>query len=95
MFGSFRERYYWNRILDVSTGEFLVAQGSKEYIEKLIQGFEPSEIIYNKRDGKIYDECFGNAYYSFRLEDWVYTEDYAHEKLNQQFGTNSLKGFGR
>ncbi len=80
--------------LDVSTGEFLVAQGSKEYIEKLIQGFEPSEIIYNKRDGKTYDECFGNAYYSFRLEDWVYTEDYAHEKLNQQFGTNSLKGFG-
>ena len=80
--------------LDVSTGEFLVAEGSKEYIEKLIQGFEPSEIIYNKCDSKTYDEHFGNAYYSFRLEDWVYTEDYAHEKLNQQFGTNSLKGFG-
>lgn len=80
--------------LDVSTGEFMVAQGSKEYIEKLIQGFEPTEIIYNKRDSKTFDETFGNSYYSFRLEDWVYTEDYAHEKLNQQFRTNSLKGFG-
>ena len=80
--------------LDVSTGEFMVAEGSKEYIEKLIQGFEPTEIIYNKRDSKTFDEVFGNSYYSFRLEDWVYTSDYAHEKLNQQFGTKSLKGFG-
>lgn len=80
--------------LDVSTGEFMVAQGSKDYIEKLIQGFEPSEILYNKRDSKTFDEIFGNSYYSFRLEDWVYNEDYANEKLNQQFGTKSLKGFG-
>ncbi len=80
--------------LDVSTGEFMLAEGSKEYIEKLIQGFEPTEIIYNKRDSKTFDEVFGNSYYSFRLEDWVYTTDYANEKLNQQFGTKSLKGFG-
>ncbi len=80
--------------LDVSTGEFLLAEGGSDYIQKLIQGFEPTEIIYNKRDSKNYDEVFGNKYYSFRLEDWVYTEDYAYESLNKQFGTKSLKGFG-
>ncbi len=80
--------------LDVSTGEFLIAEGTKEYIEKLIQGFEPTEIVYNKRSSKEFDEAFGNKYYSFRLEDWVFTEDYAAESLNKQFGTKSLKGFG-
>ena len=65
--------------LDVSTGEFLIAEGTKEYIEKLIQGFEPTEIVYNKRSSKEFDEAFGNKYYSFRLEDWVFTEDYAAE----------------
>ncbi len=80
--------------LDVSTGEFLLAEGDADYILKLIQGFEPTEIIYNKRDSKNYDEVFGNKYYSFRLEDWVYTKDYAYESLNKQFGTKSLKGFG-
>ncbi len=80
--------------LDVSTGEFLIAEGDKEYIEKLIQGFEPTEIIYNKRHSKVYDETLGSRYYSFRLEDWVFAEDYALENLNKQFGTKSLKGFG-
>lgn len=80
--------------LDVSTGEFLMTEGTREYVEKLIQGFEPTEIIYNKRDSKLYDEVFGNKYYSFRLEDWIFTTDYAFESLNKQFGTNSLKGFG-
>ncbi|NRA10828.1 MAG: DNA mismatch repair protein MutS, partial [Crocinitomicaceae bacterium] len=80
--------------LDISTGEFLIAQGDREYIEKLIQGFSPTEIIYNKRNSTQFDELFGNRYYSFRLEDWVYAEDYANENLNKQFGTKSLKGFG-
>ena len=80
--------------LDVSTGEFLIAEGDKEYVEKLIQGFEPTEIIYNKRHSKVYDETLGSRYYSFRLEDWVFAEDYALENLNKQFGTKSLKGFG-
>lgn len=80
--------------LDVSTGEFILTEGSKEYVEKLIQGFEPTEIIYNKRQSSEYDQMFGNKYYSFRLEDWIYTEDYAYENLNKQFGTKSLKGFG-
>lgn len=80
--------------LDVSTGEFLLAQGTNDYIEKLIQGFAPTEIIYNKRNSAQFDELFGNKYYSFRLEDWIYAEDYALENLTKQFGTKSLKGFG-
>ena len=80
--------------LDVSTGEFLVAQGSFEYVEKLIQGFGPTEIIYNKQRSADFDRMFGNRFYSFRLEDWIYAEDYAYESLNKQFGTKSLKGFG-
>jgi DNA mismatch repair protein MutS len=80
--------------LDVSTGEFLVAQGEDDYIEKLIQGLAPTEIIYNKKDTSKYDSLFGNRFYSYRLEDWIYTEDYANESLNKQFGTKSLKGFG-
>lgn len=80
--------------LDVSTGEFLIAEGNNEYIEKLIQGFEPTEILYNKRYSSDFDALFGNKYYSYRLEDWIYSSDYAGESLNKQFGTNSLKGFG-
>ncbi len=80
--------------LDVSTGEFMITEGNQEYIEKLIQSFEPSEILYNKRNSKDFDEIIGNKYYSFRLEDWIYSEDYAIESLNKQFGTNNLKGFG-
>lgn len=80
--------------LDASTGEFLLTEGSKEYVEKLIQGFEPTEIIYNKRQSSDFDHLFGNRYYSFRLEDWIYTPEYAHECLNKQFETKSLKGFG-
>lgn len=80
--------------LDVSTGEFLVTEGNREYIDKLVQGFEPTEIVYNKRSSKEFDEVFGNRYYSFRLEDWIYSSDYANESLNKQFGTKSLKGFG-
>lgn len=80
--------------LDISTGEFLLAQGESDYIEKLIQGFAPTEIIYNKRNSTQFDDLFGNKYYSFRLEDWIYAEDYANENLIKQFGTKSLKGFG-
>lgn len=80
--------------LDVSTGEFLVAQGALDYIEKLIQGFAPTEIIYNKQRSADYDGMCGNRFYSFRLEDWIFTEDFAYESLNKQFGTRSLKGFG-
>jgi DNA mismatch repair protein MutS len=80
--------------LDVSTGEFLVAQGNREYIDKLIQGFEPTEIVYQKNKSSDYQDLFGDKYYSFRLEDWVFTPDFANESLNKHFQTKSLKGFG-
>lgn len=80
--------------LDVSTGEFLVAQGNKEYIDKLIQGFEPTEIVYQKNKSKEYQELFSDKYYTFRLEDWVFTPDFANESLQKHFQTNSMKGFG-
>lgn len=80
--------------LDVSTGEFMIAEGTNEYIDKLIQGFEPTEVLYNKQKSKDFDDLLGNRYYSYRLEDWIYTTDYAMERLNKQFGTKSLKGFG-
>ena len=80
--------------LDVSTGEFLVAQGNKEYIDKLISGFEPTEIIYQKNKRSDFEQQFGENHFTFRLEDWVYTNEYANEMLTKHFGTKSLKGFG-
>lgn len=80
--------------LDVSTGEFLLAEGSFEYVEKLFQGFMPSEVLFQRNKDKMFIENFGDKYYTFRLDDWVFTEDFAYEKLLRHFGTKSLKGFG-
>lgn len=80
--------------LDVTTGEFYVAQGNQEYIQKLLQSFEPSELLFQKNKTKFFEELFGNRHYSFRMEDWVFTGDFATEKLTKHFQTNSLKGFG-
>ncbi|MES2556119.1 MAG: DNA mismatch repair protein MutS [Bacteroidota bacterium] len=80
--------------MDITTGEFFTAQGSLDYVGKLIQGFEPSEIVFQKNKHKLFDETFGQRYYTFRLEDWVFTPDFAQERLTNQFQTNSLKGFG-
>lgn len=80
--------------LDISTGEFLIAQGNLDYIDKLIQGFEPSEIVYQKRMNALYQENFGDKYHAYKLEDWVYTPDFANESLTKHFGTKNLKGFG-
>jgi len=79
--------------LDVSTGEYLLSQGSKEYIDKLIQGFEPKEILYQKGKNKDLEDTL-SAYYTFKLDDWIFTEDYTLEALNKHFETKSLKGFG-
>ncbi|MFL9844683.1 DNA mismatch repair protein MutS [Flavobacterium rhizosphaerae] len=80
--------------LDVSTGEFLTAQGNEEYIDKLLQNFSPSEVLVAKNEKAAFREVFGEDYHTFYLEDWVYKEDYAFESLTAHFGTNSLKGFG-
>ena len=80
--------------LDVTTGEFFVAQGSIDYLNKLIQGFEPREIVYQKNKHALYSETFGTKYYNYKLDDWVFTSSFSEEKLTQHFQTNSLKGFG-
>jgi DNA mismatch repair protein MutS len=80
--------------LDVSTGEFLAAQGNWDYINKLLQSFSPSEVIYQKQHKSQYKEQFADSFFSFTLEDWVFTETYAKELLLNHFGTQSLKGFG-
>jgi DNA mismatch repair protein MutS len=80
--------------LDVSTGEFLTAQGNEEYIDKLLQNFTPSEILIQKNNKLQFKEAFGEDFNVFYLEDWVYKEDYAVETLMNHFQTNSLKGFG-
>ncbi len=85
---------YGISFLDVSTGEFLVAEGDREHIDKLIQGFEPAEVLYQKNRGKEFADLLSDKLCTFRLEDWVFSPDFAHESLNKHFGTQSLKGFG-
>ncbi|MFV8440894.1 DNA mismatch repair protein MutS [Flavobacterium sp. LB2P44] len=80
--------------LDVSTGEFLTAQGNAEYIDKLLQNFNPSEVLIPKNNKNDFREIFGDDYHCFYLEDWIYKEDYAFETLTKHFQTVSLKGFG-
>ncbi|MEL6606844.1 MAG: DNA mismatch repair protein MutS [Bacteroidota bacterium] len=80
--------------LDLSTGEFLVAQGGISYVDKLVQGFNPSEIILSKQQQQVFQEAFKDQYNSHSLEEWVYHADYADERLNEHFATSSLKGFG-
>jgi DNA mismatch repair protein MutS len=80
--------------LDISTGEFFAAQGHENYVYKLIQSFGPAEILYSKGAREKFDPQFSEEYATFTLDDWVYAFDYAHDKLIQQFKTNSLKGFG-
>lgn len=80
--------------LDVSTGEFYVAQGNENYVLKLIQGFSPSEIIFSKTSRGKFENIFGDDHATFALDDWIYGYDYAYEKLINQFKTASLKGFG-
>ncbi len=80
--------------LDISTGEFLVAEGTKDYIDKLLQSLNPTEVIYQKNKKRIFEKDFGFSFCTFSIEDWVFTNDYTSELLNKQFNTKSLKGFG-
>jgi DNA mismatch repair protein MutS len=80
--------------LDVSTGEFYAAQGTENYVLKLVQGFAPSEIIFSKQSREKFENLFGDDYNTFALDEWVYGFDYSYEKLISQFKTASLKGFG-
>lgn len=80
--------------LDISTGEFMTASGNASYIDKLLQGFQPSEVIYSKAAREHFSQKFSDDYNVHHLEDWIYAFDFAYEKLTKQFKTNSLKGFG-
>ncbi|HNY44865.1 MAG TPA: DNA mismatch repair protein MutS [Bacteroidales bacterium] len=80
--------------LDISTGEFFVAQGQANYIDKLLQSFKPKEVIYEKNKKKKFEENFSGNFKDFGFDDWVFTIEHAKEKLNKQFGTANLKGFG-
>jgi DNA mismatch repair protein MutS len=80
--------------LDISTGEFHVAQGSTDYIDKLLQGFKPTEVVFQKSKRKDFLEYFGDKFYTFHLDDWAFTSDYANETLTKHFEVASLKGFG-
>lgn len=89
-----RKDQYGLAFLDISTGEFLVCEGNREYADKLLQSFKPAEVLYSKDRKKVFEEHFGDKFYSFTLDEWIFTEDYAREKLLEQFAVNSLKGFG-
>ena len=80
--------------LDISTGEFLAAEGSVDYIEKLLANFAPKEVLVERGKKKLIEESFAEHYLAFELDDWVFTDDAAMDRLLKQFETNSLKGFG-
>ncbi|MFT5954511.1 MAG: DNA mismatch repair protein MutS [Cyclobacteriaceae bacterium] len=80
--------------LDLSTGEFMVADGDEAYIGKLVQGLQPTEIIYNRRSKDEFIRLFGDQPNQYLLDDWIYTLDFGYEKLIRHFNTTNLKGFG-
>jgi DNA mismatch repair protein MutS len=80
--------------LDISTGEFFVAEGDKEYADKLLQSLQPAEVIFQKRQQKHFKEYFGGKFFTYSLEEWIFEQAYATESLLKHFGTHSLKGFG-
>ena len=80
--------------LDISTGEFLTAEGTFDYIDKLLINFRPKEVLYERGMKSRFEECFGSKHLTFELDDWVFTDEFAHEKLTKHFETKNLKGFG-
>ncbi len=80
--------------LDISTGEFLTAQGSFEYVDKLLSSFQPKEVLYQRGRSQEFTERFGSKYYTYHLDDWVYTEEASFDRLSRHFQIKSLKGFG-
>ena len=81
-------------LLDISTGEFLVAEGTPEYVDKLLAGFSPKEILVERGLRSRLEGLFGNKYFTFELEDWAFSEATAKEKLHKHFEVKNLKGFG-
>ncbi len=80
--------------LDISTGEFFIAEGDLEYTDKLLQSLQPAEVIFQRNQQKFFKSQFGNSFFTYSLDEWVFAEHYAEENLLKHFGTHSLKGFG-
>ena len=80
--------------LDISTGEFLVAEGTGEYADKLLASFSPKEVLFDRTKRQEFDALFGNKFFTYALDDWAFTPESAHERLLKQFETKTLKGFG-
>jgi len=90
----FSDKTHGIAFLDISTGEFLVAEGDSEYVDKLLQTLKPAEVVFQKSQQKYFKETFGARFYTYPLESWIFDQAYGEEQLLKQFGTHSLKGFG-
>lgn len=89
-----REQEYGAAFLDISTGEFLVSEGNQATMDKLLQSLQPSEVLFSKDKKKLFEKAFGERFYTFALDEWIFTPDFATEKLLGHFEVQNLKGFG-
>jgi DNA mismatch repair protein MutS len=90
----FANDQYGLAFLDISTGEFFAAEGDREYADKLLSGFKPAEVIFQRHHQKKFKEEFGGRFYSYTLDEWIFQQQYAEDSLLRHFDTHSLKGFG-
>ena len=81
-------------LLDVSTGEFYIAEGDTAHVEQIMNNFQPREVLFEKRKSDLFRDRFGSRFYTYKLDDWIFSAEAANDRLLKQFGTNSLKGFG-
>ena len=89
-----QQEKYGLAFLDISTGEFLIAEGDREYADKLLQSFKPAEVVFQRQQQKKFKEYFGSKVYSYTLDEWIFDAAYAEDTLLKHFQTHSLKGFG-
>jgi DNA mismatch repair protein MutS len=80
--------------LDISTGEFLASEGTMEYVDQMLSNFQPKEVLFEKRKNELFNDAFGTKYYTYKLDDWIFTPEASNDRLLKQFETSSLKGFG-
>lgn len=90
----FAKKNFGISFLDISTGEFMIAEGNKEYIDKLLANFSPKEVLIERSKKKQFEEYFGSRFFVFELDDWIFTQDAAKDRLLKHFETKNLKGFG-
>jgi len=90
----FTDHVHGIAFLDISTGEFFIAEGDNDYIDNLLQTLQPAEVIFQRNHQKFFKEQFGRQYFTYALESWIFDGTYAMDTLLKQFGTHSLKGFG-